>query len=79
MRAERILFRGGSEIFFFNLGEDWNQFFPKIIIVFYKIPKILGRIDPPILLGSALTVKIHGPPLALDQYTYTNTYIFYLA
>ena len=37
VRAERILSRWGSEKIF-NLGEDLNQFFPNIIIVFSKIP-----------------------------------------
>ena len=35
MRAERNLSRWGLEKNF-NLGEDQNQFFPNIIIVFYK-------------------------------------------
>ena len=39
VRAERILSRWGLEKIF-NLGEDLNQFFPNIIIVFSKIPKI---------------------------------------
>ena len=38
VRAERISSRWGSEKNF-NLGEDLNQFFPNIIIVFYKISK----------------------------------------
>ena len=49
VRAERILSRGGSEIFF-NLGEDrQNQFFTNIISV---LPKFRGG---SILLGFALT------------------------
>ena len=29
---------GEDRKFFFNLGEDLNQFFPNVIIGFYKIP-----------------------------------------
>ena len=50
VRAERILSRWGSEIFF-NLGEDLNQLIPNIIIVFFiKFPKfrwgLILRISP---------------------------------
>ena len=54
VRAERIYSRGGSEFFLLIQGRI-ATIFPNLIIVFYKNPKIQGRIDPPILLGSALT------------------------
>ena len=50
MRAERVLSRGGSEIFF-NLGEEWNHFFPNITIVF---PILID-----FMVGTKVVLQLH--------------------